>query len=67
MTHSGGKTHGSIIAKFNISACVGQENKKREKAEFIIFREIKVPGNIPVIQYLYSLSPGPDSDVIPPG
>ena len=31
---------------------VGRENKKREKAEFIIFREIKVPGNIPVIHYL---------------
>ena len=53
MTRSGGKTPGSIIAKFNISAAVcGPGNKKKgEKAEFIIFREIKVPGNIPVIQY----------------
>lgn len=31
--------------------CAGREIKKREKVENIIFREIKVPGNIPVIQY----------------
>ena len=31
--------------------CTGRENKKRQKVKMIIFREIKVPGNIPVIQY----------------
>ena len=31
--------------------CAGREIKKREKVENIIFQEIKVPGNIPVIQY----------------
>ena len=34
----------------SVQPCAGQENKKREKVEIIIFREIKVPGNIPVIQ-----------------
>ena len=36
----------------SVQPCVCPENKKREKAEFIIFREIKVPGKIPVIQYI---------------
>ena len=36
----------------SVQPCAGRENKKREKVEIIIFREIKVPGNIPVIQYL---------------
>ena len=36
----------------SVQPCVDQENKKREKAEFIIFREIKVTGNILVIQYV---------------
>ena len=31
----------------------GWENEKREKVEIIIFREIKFPWNIPVIQYIY--------------
>ena len=34
----------------SVQPCAGQENNKREKVEIIIFREIKVPGNIPVIQ-----------------
>ena len=38
---------GSIIAKFNIrlsvQLCVGRENKKRKKAEFIFFQGIKSP------------------------
>ena len=36
--------------------CVGRENKKREKVKIDIFREIKAPGNIPVIQYVVILT-----------
>ena len=42
-----------LTLKFSISAavCRAGENKKWEKVEIINFREIKVPGYIPVIQY----------------
>ena len=35
----------------SVQPCAGRENKKREKVEIINFRDIKVPGYIPVIQY----------------
>ena len=36
----------------SVQPCAGRENEKREKVEIIYFREINVPGTIPVIQYL---------------
>ena len=36
----------------SMQPCAGWENKKQEKVKIIIFLEIKVPGNILVIQYL---------------
>ena len=36
----------------SVQPCAGRENRKREIVEIIIFREIKVPGNILVIQYV---------------
>ena len=35
----------------SVQPCAGRENKERDKVKIIFFQEIKVPGNIPVIQY----------------
>ena len=43
--------HTLSVNLISVQPCAGREIKKREKVENIIFREIKVPGNIPVIQY----------------
>ena len=44
--------HTLSVNLISVQPCAGREIKKREKVENVIFREIKVPGNIPVIQYL---------------
>ena len=45
--------HTSFLSIVSVQPCAGRENKKWEKVEIIIFREIKVPGNIPVMQYMF--------------
>ena len=51
------KKHTLSVNLISVQPCAGREIKKREKVENIIFREIKVPGNIPVIQYIYTVNP----------
>ena len=35
----------------SVQPCAGRENKERDKVKIIFFQEIKVTGNIHVIQY----------------
>ena len=45
--------HTLLVNLISVQPCAGREIKKWEKVENISFREIKVPGNIPVIQYSF--------------